>query len=197
MFLAIESWSNFMQRSFFMHEGRFHGHVERLRDPERLALLEIDRVVASCLEGITATTMLDIGVGTGVFAEAFAAKGLQVSGVDINPEMIKHAQASVLAGHFTVSAAETLPFADDSFDLVFLSQVLHEADDTHLMLTEARRVARTRVAILEWPYRQEEMGPPLRIRIKPEIFVQLIEEAGFSQYEQVPLTHMTLYRMRP
>ena len=180
-----------------MHERRFHGNFERLRSPQRLALLEIDRVVASCLEGITVGTLLDVGVGTGVFAEAFAARGLQVTGVDVNADMIGLAQASVPGGHFQVAAAEALPYEDNAFDLVFASQVLHEADDAHRMLTEARRVARARVAVLEWPYRQEEMGPSLAMRIEPGAFVRLIEEAGFQYYEQVPLTHMTFYRLTP
>ena len=117
--------------------------------------------------------------------------------MDINADMISHAQASVPGGHFQVAAAEALPFEDNAFDLVFASHVLHEADDAHRMLTEARRVARARVALLEWPYRQEEMGPPLAMRIEPAAFVELIEKAGFQHYEQVPLTHMILYRLMP
>jgi SAM-dependent methyltransferase len=176
---------------------RFHGNIERLREPQRLALMEVDRVVASCLEGIQAGMMLDIGVGSGVFAEAFAAHGVQVSGIDVNPEMVQVAQRYVPGGRFQVAAAEALPFTDNAFDLVFLSQVLHEADDIHQMLIEAKRVARTRVAILEWPYQQDEMGPPLSIRIKPDTFAAIFKEAGFQQYELVPLKHMTLYRLSP
>jgi SAM-dependent methyltransferase len=176
---------------------RFHGNIERLREPRRLELMEIDRVVASCLEGIEVRTMLDIGVGSGVFAEAFAARGVQVSGIDVNPEMVQSAQKYVPGGHFQVAAAEKLPFVDNAFDLVFLSQVLHEADDVQRMLTEAKRVASTRVAILEWPYQQDEMGPPLSIRIKPDTFATLFKEADFQRYELVTLKHMTLYRLSP
>ena len=180
-----------------MHHRHFHGNVELLRAPQRLALLEIDRTIDSCLEGIRASTVLDVGVGSGVFAEVFVARGLAVTGVDINPAMVEIAQRDVPAGHFQVAAAEALPFADNAFDLVFSSHVLHEADDAHRMLTEMKRVARSRVAIMEWPYQQEEPGPPLSMRIEPGKLVQLIEEAGFHHYEQIALTHMTFFRLAP
>ncbi len=48
-----------------MHEKRFEGDMERLRNPERLARLEVDRVVALCLEGTIIKNMLDVGTGTG------------------------------------------------------------------------------------------------------------------------------------
>jgi hypothetical protein len=33
-----------------MHERRYYGEIERLRASERVALLEVDRVVALCLD---------------------------------------------------------------------------------------------------------------------------------------------------
>ncbi|HTZ51502.1 MAG TPA: hypothetical protein VMF68_07580, partial [Spirochaetia bacterium] len=56
------------------HGHRFHGGVERLRAPERLALMEVPRVVALSLDGGGFASVLDVGTGAGVFAEAFAAR---------------------------------------------------------------------------------------------------------------------------
>jgi Methylase involved in ubiquinone/menaquinone biosynthesis len=176
-----------------MSEHRFHGNVERLRSPERLALLETERVVDTCLRDISVRTMLDAGVGSGVFAEAFAARGIDVTGIDVNPAMIEVARRFVPAGHFQVAAIETLPYPENSVDLVFLGHVLHEADNALQALSEARRVARVRVAVLEWPYRQEEMGPPLGHRLTPEKIIALVQQAGFQRYEEVALAHMVLY----
>ena len=76
-----------------MHERRFNREIERLRDPERLARLEVERVVALSLEGLEGVKkILDIGTGSGVFAEIFAAKGLEVNGVDANPDVLPVAQ---------------------------------------------------------------------------------------------------------
>ncbi len=56
--------------------------------------------------------------------------------------------------------------------------VLHETDDAAQALAEARRVARLRVAVLEWPYRDDEMGPPLAHRLSAEAVPTLRARPG-------------------
>ena len=179
------------------HERRFHGGPDRLRAPDRLARMEVPRVAALSTADITVASALDIGTGTGVFAEAFAALGLAVTGVDVNAELLTVAHEYVPAAEFKQAPAEQLPFADRSFDLVFLGHVLHEADNPLVALKEARRVARQRVAILEWPYRQEEKGPPLEHRLKPDFVADLARQAGFQSSETIHLEHMDFYRLTP
>jgi ubiquinone/menaquinone biosynthesis C-methylase UbiE len=178
-----------------MNERRFHGEVERLRSPERLALLETERVVDTCLEGIPVRNVLEIGTGSGIFAEAFVARGLDVTGIDVNPHMVEVAQRFVPTGHFQVAAAEALPYPENTFDLIFLGHILHEVDDAYKTLSEARRVACLSVAVLEWPYRQEEVGPPFAHRINPDEMSELARQAGFPQCKEIMLTHMVLYRL--
>ena len=104
-----------------MHEKRFNREIERLRDPERIALLEVERVVNLVLENLTGVqSVLDVGTGSGVFAEQFAAKGFQVTGLDVNPDMLPVAQQFVPSGSFQKGIAEKIPFPDGSFDLVFM-----------------------------------------------------------------------------
>src|SRR5512135_3338113 len=138
-----------------LHDRRFQGGPDRLRAPERVELLEVSRVAALSVEGLTVNSMLDVGTGTGIFAEAFAASGIEVTGVDVNAELLAIARQQVPSGQFQVAPMEQLPFPDRSFDLVFLGHVLHEADNFVTALQGARRVARMRVAVLEWPYREE------------------------------------------
>jgi len=175
------------------HDRRYASPAERLRAPARLALLEVPRVVGMCLEGITAARVLDVGTGTGIFAEAFAERGVEVTGVDPNPGLLSHARGHVPGAQFQEGVAEKLPFDDRSFDLVFLGHVLHETDDRHAALTEARRVARLRVAILEWPYIEEKQGPPLGHRLRPTEIVSLARGAGFTEIECIALSHMDLH----
>jgi len=186
-----------------MNETRTHGHerrygspAERLRAPERVALLEIPRVLALCLEGIPAARALDVGTGTGLFAEAFSESGLEVTGIDPNPDLLAVARRHS-AGAFLRGAAESLPFGDRSFDVVMLGHVLHETDDPAAALMEARRVARHRVAVLEWPYMEEEMGPPLAHRLTESNIRSLAHAAGFTVIDRTVLTHMHLYRLTP
>jgi ubiquinone/menaquinone biosynthesis C-methylase UbiE len=180
-----------------LNPKRFHGGAERLRSPERLALLQVSEVVRLCLEGAAIAGVLDAGTGTGVFAEAFAARGLRVTGVDLDEELLGRARAAVPAAEFRTAALEQLPFRERAFDLVFLGQVLHETDDPLSALREARRVAGIRVAVLEWPYRREEQGPPLEHRLPAEKIRQLAQTAGFARVESLKLRHLDLYRLAP
>ena len=178
-----------------MHEKRFDGTVERLRSPERVARLEVERVVSLCLEAADLKTVLDVGVGSGLFAESFGQHGLEVAGVDVNPDMIAAAKQFVPQGDFREATAELLPYPDASFDLVFFGLLLHESDEPLDVLQEARRVSRQRVGILEWPYQDGEFGPPLAHRLSPTEIEDLAHDAGFSHLESVPLTHLAFYRL--
>lgn len=73
--------------------------------------------------------------------------------------------------------------------------VLHETDDRATALREARRVARHRVAVLEWPYDDEEQGPPLAHRLRESEIRSLSREAGFSDVNLTILSRMHLYRL--
>jgi ubiquinone/menaquinone biosynthesis C-methylase UbiE len=179
-----------------MHEKQFDGTVERLRSPERVARLEVERVIDLCLESGEFTTVLDVGTGSGIFAEAFSLHGLKVSGVDINPEMVLAARKFVPQGDFREASAESLSFPDASFDMVYMGLLLHESDEPLKVLQEARRVGRKKVCILEWPYRDEEVGPPLAHRLIPSQIAELARLAGFDHLESDPLEHLVLYRMR-
>lgn len=179
------------------HERRFHGEPDRLRSAERLALLEVERVVAVSLEGLAVTSVLDVGTGTGVFAEAFVQSVPEVTGIDTNTDMLTTARRYAPGARFREARAEAIPFDDGAFDLAFLGHVLHETDDASRALAEARRVARQRVVVLEWPYLEEEQGPPLAHRLRPETIEMLAGEAGFQTVENVPLSHMVLYRLTP
>ncbi len=71
-----------------MHEKRFSGDIARLRSPARREMLEVERAVDLALDGMTLTSMLDVGTGSGLFAETFIRRGLEVCGIDANPEMV-------------------------------------------------------------------------------------------------------------
>lgn len=177
------------------HERRFHGEADRLRAPERIRLLEVDHVVALTTEGLKASRLIDIGTGTGVFAQAFAAIGLSVTGIDANPSLLTLAREIVPGVRFDEAPAEAIPCADGAFDIAFMGHVLHEADDPIKALMEARRVSNMRVVVLEWPYLQEEHGPPLAHRLEPQMIAEMAKRAGFEKVERLKLTYMDLYRM--
>lgn len=80
--------------------------------------------------------VLDAGCGGGRNLVYFLRCGYEVCGVDLSPEAVAHvrALASELAPHlpadnFRAEAVEAMSFADDAFDLVISSAVLHFARD--------------------------------------------------------------------
>jgi SAM-dependent methyltransferase len=178
-----------------MHEHRFHGDPARLRRPERLAYLELPRVVELSLRGGGIKRVLDVGAGTGVFSEAFAAAGLHTEGVDANPEILAEARRLLPAIPFHEGLAETLPFPADSFDLVFMGLLLHETDDPLAALCEAARVSRGRIIILEWPYLEQEVGPGLDERLSEARLAELAAGANLTLADTIPLQTLILYHL--
>ncbi len=107
---------------------------------------------------------------------------------------LKAAKTFVPAGTFLHGTVEDIPLQDRSFDLVFMGHVLHESDDIIKALSEAKRVAKQKVCILEWPYRQEEIGPPLEHRLNTKEILDAAQQVGFSFSETIQLQHMVLFR---
>jgi ubiquinone/menaquinone biosynthesis C-methylase UbiE len=157
----------------------------------------VQRVVGLCTEGLEVSRVLDVGTGSGIFAGAFAGGKAHVTGIDPDPGLLSVARDTEKNVTFIEGVAESLPFEDSSFDLVFLGHVLHETDDPLAALREARRVVRSRVAVLEWPYRREEMGPPLEHRLEASRIADLARSAGYASIERIELRHMVLFRMLP
>jgi hypothetical protein len=51
--------------------------------------------------------------------------------------------------------------------------------------------------VLEWPYVDEDKGPPLAHRLRPSGIESLARRAGFSAVQRTELAHMHLYRLTP
>ncbi|MDT3696352.1 MAG: class I SAM-dependent methyltransferase [Ignavibacterium sp.] len=176
-----------------MNNRVYNNGIERLRSPERIERLEVERVVELCLDHKKINSVLDIGTGSGLFAEGFYKLNKKVTGIDINPEMLTAAKVHLPDVEFRIAHAEELPFDDNTFDLVFMGVIFHEVDDYIKALQESKRVAVRQVSILEYKYIVEESGPPIEHRLKEEFLKQLSEEAGFSQIQIIPLKNLVLY----
>jgi ubiquinone/menaquinone biosynthesis C-methylase UbiE len=100
-------------------------------------------------DGQTFGDALEIGSGTGYFSLNLVQLGLigRLTATDISPGMLDRlagtAEALGLDNVETVVAeAETLPFADETFDLVLGHAVLHHIPDLDRAFSEFRRVLR-------------------------------------------------------
>lgn len=90
--------------------------------------------------------LLEIGCGMGTDLLQFARGGAQVTGVDLTPRSIEisrhHLKLYDQSGDFAITDAEVLPFADESFDVVYSNGVLHHTPDTAEAVLEIHRVLR-------------------------------------------------------
>lgn len=90
--------------------------------------------------------LLEVGCGMGTDLLQFARGGAKVTGVDLTPRSIEISRQHLAlygeGGDFAISDCETLPFADNSFDVVYSNGVLHHTPDTAGAVREVQRVLR-------------------------------------------------------
>jgi len=90
--------------------------------------------------------LLEVGCGMGTDLLQFARGGAEVTGVDLTPRSIQisrqHFAVCGERGDFAISDAEHLPFADQSFDVIYSNGVLHHTPDTAGAVREVHRVLR-------------------------------------------------------
>lgn len=90
--------------------------------------------------------LLEVGCGMGTDLLQFARGGANVTGVDLTPRSVEtsrhHLELYGQSGDFVLSDAENLPFADQSFDVIYSNGVLHHTPDTARAIREVHRVLR-------------------------------------------------------
>lgn len=107
-----------------------------------------DQVEGALLEFVgpsQVSSYLDLGTGTGRILELVAPRASRAVGIDLNGEMLSLARARIeraALGHVQVRRGDLfeLPYADDSFELITVHQVLHYLEDPSAAVAEAARV---------------------------------------------------------
>ena len=102
---------------------------------------------------------LDVGCGAGMATQLAAERGVHVAGFDAADNLLAIARTRVPQGDFRVGDMESLPFADDTFDLVTGFNSFQYAADPRAALAQAQRVAKpgASVVIVTWG-KPEGMG---------------------------------------
>lgn len=98
------------------------------------------------------TRLLDVACGPGYVAGLAASRGAIATGVDIAPQMLELARALHPGVDFRAAEAESLPFADASFDAVVASFLLPHLADAPAAVAELARVLAPggRLALSTW-----------------------------------------------
>lgn len=115
---------------------RSHARIRYEREPEILPFADF--------EAWKGRQVLEIGVGMGADFVRFRKAGAHSAGIDLSRESLKLARRNAAVNQVTPvvtnADAESLPFADRSFDLVYSWGVLHHTPDTARALDEVHRV---------------------------------------------------------
>ena len=119
--------------------------------------------------------ILDLGCGDGQLTARLAATGAAVVGVDASEAMVTAARARGIAAD--VASAESLPYADASFDAVFSNAVLHWVHNQDAMMAEVRRVLKPGSRFVA------EMGGHGNVAAIHVAFRAVLERHGFGGAE--------------
>ena len=140
-----------------LYDAAYARHAEEHDRDAFLALLpELERLFVHRehlaarempLGGIAGRAVLEIGSGAGAYSAFFAARGAEMTSVDVTPERVLATARKLdwvpTPNQFALQAdAEWLPFHDGSFDIVYSNGVLHHTFDTERAINEVHRVLR-------------------------------------------------------
>ncbi len=141
--------------------------------------------------------VLEVGVGLGADHQRFAEAGAELDGIDLTPRAIEHTERRLaafgLSSRLAVGDAEALPFADETFDLVYSWGVLHHTPDTPRAFAEVLRVLKpggrarimiyhtwSMVGLMLWTrYALMRLRPWMSMR---EIYDRYLESPGTKAY---------------
>jgi 2-polyprenyl-3-methyl-5-hydroxy-6-metoxy-1,4-benzoquinol methylase len=89
----------------------------------------------------TNSVMLDYGCGEGGCLYDFHSQGIKIYGAEISSEMVK---AGLKAGLNVqqITNIDQIPFENNSFDIIYLMQVLEHLSNPHVFLNELLRITK-------------------------------------------------------
>jgi SAM-dependent methyltransferase len=102
----------------------------------------LDRPMLARVRVAAPRDALDVGCGEGRFCRVLRAEGIAAVGIDPVAAFVEKARARDPGGDYRLGRAESLPFADQSFDLVISYLSLVDMPDFRAGIGEMARVLR-------------------------------------------------------
>jgi len=193
---------------------RFHDDYEQFfTDYDRFRYAN-ERHLPACIDAldVDGKQVLEIGLGQGADAERLIRRGARWSGVDLTAESIERVRARLTLRQLPheelrQGSVLDLPFADDTFDVVFSHGVLHHVPDIEQAQREIHRVLRPggelvimmyarwslnylvsigvlrrAVLLAAYPMAKTGIGKPLATRGKLATHIDNAAKAGLFRY---------------
>ena len=115
------------------------GRYDRFMRKDRAAY---EKIYALLRPVVKAKTVLELATGTGLIAKNVVNAAAHIEATDASPEMIVEASRDNRSAklHFSVQDMFRLPYANQSFDVVIVSNALHIVPQPEKALQEIKRV---------------------------------------------------------
>ena len=115
------------------------GRYDRFMRKDRAAYDEIYALIRPLVRH---KTVLELATGTGLIAKHIVNAAAHIEATDASPEMITEAKRDNRSAklHFSVQDMFRLPYANQSFDVVIVSNALHIVPQPEKALQEIKRV---------------------------------------------------------
>ena len=120
---------------------RTAGLYDRFMKKDRAAY---EAVYEMILPVVKAKTVLELATGTGLIAKNIVNAAAHIEATDASAEMIAEAKRDNRSAklHFSVQDMFCLPYAEESFEVVIVSNALHIVPQPEKALAEIKRVLR-------------------------------------------------------
>ena len=138
-----------------------------------------------------ATSLLDIGIGSGLALQHVIRQNPQLSAVGIDIRDLRLPNINV---PLRIYNGRSIPFPDDNFDVSLIFYVLHHCEDSEQVLREAIRVTRGKLIIIEEFDRPDadeasldmtERQSHRALGIPPDLPYHLFDQLEFEQMLQL------------
>lgn len=98
--------------------------------------------------------ILDVGVGMGRLMSSIESKNIEKHGVDISLNYLRYASKKDIT--ISLALAESLPYEDESFDMIVCTDVLEHVLDLNIVLREIIRcLKKGGILIIRVPYKED------------------------------------------
>jgi ubiquinone/menaquinone biosynthesis C-methylase UbiE len=180
-------------------QHQFDRQSDRYGQGHILADVSDLQAILSRLPSLSGRTALDIATGGGHTGLYLASQGWQVTLSDISAAMLERAQAAAKKRGLSVKTrqhpAESLPYTDETFDLVTCRVAPHHFSDPAAFVCETARVLKPSGAFLlidgsiedgqpeaeAWLHEVEKLRDPSHVRLlTPNAWKRLCADAGLN-----------------
>ena len=176
------------------------GRYDRFMRKDRAAY---EKIYALIQPIVKAKTVLELATGTGLIAKHIVNTAAHIEATDASAEMITEAKRDNRSAklHFSVQDMFRLPYADQSFDVVIVSNALHIVPQPEKALAEIRRVLKDDGVLIAPTFTHagnsfsgkvkaffmKLAGFPLHSKWTSEEYLKFLEQIGWAVRKSVVL----------